>query len=177
MKKVLTISVLSVILGITFISCKPELRFHSNKICIYAPNSDVCVRGITQDRRNGKIMSFIYDITDKEVHCVSTCVVRTVHDYLYIPGADYNFYVAASNAEEYYICHNTVITINKVKDDLTNHCKKYGTDRVFKAIKDQAPENLICVSSIDIQIVQGSYFMEYNNAYQVCHGISIVLEE
>ncbi|MGN0227801.1 MAG: hypothetical protein ACI4AI_07070 [Paludibacteraceae bacterium] len=148
-----------IICCMALISCKPRLYSETNAFYVYAPDNQIEIQGITQTKTNGNI-PFRYAINDNQLHYISTEVIEEFKKGLYYPNTDYNFYITAANANEYYIYIRCALRINKELDNLAVHCAKYGTDRVINAIKEQAPEYIMCISSTEKQVIQGLYFQE-----------------
>lgn len=140
-------------------SCRPRLYSESNTLYVYAPNNQLEIHGITQTKTNGNI-PFRYDINDNQLHFISTDVITEFKKGLYYPNADYDFYITAANTKEYYIYIPYVLRINNDLEDLLTHCSKYGTEIVINAIKDQTPEDIICISSTEEQTIKGLYFRQ-----------------
>ena len=173
MKRILLFFIQSIIYGILCFSCKPLTFGDLNSICIYAPDNSVDVYSITQDFQTGRTSTYYEKIDDNRIHCITTHVVSTKAGPTN-PEEDYLFKTVASNLNEYYVFSYSVLKINKQRDDLVAHCAKYGTDRVINAIKEQAPDYIMCISSINEQKNHGSYF---RSIYMLDHFPNIIIEQ
>ena len=149
--------VCAILIGLT--SCHKVLRLEDNIIAVYAPNNSVEVRAITQTHEK-KTIPIEENISGGEIHCVECKILNTEPGAIYYPDMDYNFYLTASDASEYYVFpYVLVVSINGSGImPLLRACEQYGTDVVVTALQEQAPQSLITVSTTQPQVIKGSFF-------------------
>lgn len=151
-------------------SCHNSLITMENVIGVYAPNNSVEVRSITQTHEK-KTIPIEENISGEEIHCVECKILNTEPGAIYYPDMDYNFYLTASDANEYDVFpYVLVIRINdSVRIPLSRACELYGTDVVVAALKEQAPQSLITVSTTQTQTIQGCFFQPQYNVDLLIH--------
>lgn len=142
-----------------FVSCRGSLTTNENVIAVYAPNNYVEVRSITQTHEK-KTIPIVESISGGEVYYVECEILNTESGAIYYPDMDYNFYLTASDTNEYYVFpYVLVININGSGiTPLSRACELYGTDVVVAALKEQAPQSLITILTTQTQTIEGSFF-------------------
>ena len=144
---------------------KNKTRIVGNNIYLYAPGNKVTVHYMKANYHYGEkttLTPVIEVFSDSSVHYLS----GGVEDYYYaevggtvLPEGEYYYHITASNTTEYYVYMYIWETVNGNWGRFIDHCEHYSPEKVFKAIKEQAPDKILCISSTEEQIVKGNYFL------------------
>ena len=171
MKSKVLIQLVCVLCCICMVSCKwKKTTTTPNDIYLYAPNNKVTVDYRKADYPSNQKPTSTPNtevVSDNDVHELESVVehyTERVPDEPVLPEEEYYFHLTAADKAEYYVYIHGWVTINGKYGHIMDFCKLYySPEKVFKAIKEQAPDKILCISSTEEQIVKGSYFLSSFN--------------
>ena len=132
-----------------------------NYLYLYAPGNNVSVNYFTADYHYGEKPTqtqITETFSDSDVHVINGAVNIYEGGEPVPPEANYYYHFTADNNNEYYVYTRWTITVNGKQTGFLEQCKKYTPEIIFKALKEQALNQVYCISSTTEQTIKGYYF-------------------
>jgi len=161
MKSKVLIQLVCVLYCICMVSCQKKTMVTPNYLYLYAPGNKVSVNYMKAEYHNGEkptLSQITETFSDSDVHVINGVVNIYEGGEPVPPEANYYYLFTAGNNNEYYVYTRQTITVNGEQTGFLEQCKKYTPEIIFKALKEQAPNQVYCISSTTEQTIKGDYF-------------------